>query len=179
MKTALLVIDVQNGIITDFQAHAGDQVIARIGNLLSRARAAHAPVIYVQHDGEPGHPLVTGSRGWRIDERIAPLDDDPIIRKRFCNSFHETSLQQTLEQAGISHLIITGCMTEYCVDTACRHATTLGYDVTLVSDGHTTIGNDLLTATQIIEHHNRILQGFQSGPHGIRVQATREINFGP
>jgi nicotinamidase-related amidase len=72
---------------------------------------------------------------------------------------------------------VTGCMTEYCVDTACRHATTLGFDVTLVSDGHTTLDNDLLKAEQIIAHHNRTLNWFSSGKNTVTVKPTSEISF--
>jgi len=63
------------------------------------------------------------------------------------------------------------------IDTACRHATTLGFDVTLVSDGHTTIDNDSLKAEQIIAHHNRALNGFNSGNHMVNVKPASEIDF--
>jgi nicotinamidase-related amidase len=177
MKTALLVIDVQVGIIDHFQAYNRDQVLGNINDLLTRARAARVPVIYVRHDGGKGDPLEAHTDGWEIHRRVAPVEGEPIVDKRSCNSFYETPLQTMLEEFGISHLIVTGCQTEYCIDTACRHATTLGYDVTLIGDAHTTLDNDLLKAEQIIAHHNRALNWFNSGKHMVKVKPASEIAF--
>lgn len=177
MNTALLVIDVQIGIIDHFPSYNKDQVLANINDLLTKARAARVPVVYVRHDGGKGHPLEANTTGWPIHQRVAPVDSEPIVEKQSCSSFYETPLQAMLDKAGISHLIVTGCMTEYCVDTACRHATTLGFDVTLVSDGHTTIDNELLKAEQIIAHHNHALHGFSSGKNAVTVKPASEIDF--
>ncbi|HZF37915.1 MAG TPA: cysteine hydrolase family protein [Blastocatellia bacterium] len=177
MKTALLVIDVQVGIIDHFPSYNKDQVLKNINDLLTKARAARVPVIYLRHDGGKGHPLEAHTDGWPIHQRVAPVDGEPIVEKRSCSSFYETPLQAMLDEAGISHLIVTGCKTEYCIDTACRHATTLGYDVTLIGDAHTTIDNDLLKAGQIIAHHNLALNGFNSGKHTVTVKPASEIAF--
>jgi nicotinamidase-related amidase len=82
-----------------------------------------------------------------------------------------------LNEMQVARLVVTGCMTEYCVDTACRHATTLGFDVTLAGDAHTTIDSELLKAAQIIAHHNRALDGFSSGKNSVTVRSTGEIDF--
>src|SRR5215475_14179968 len=177
MNTALLVIDVQVGIIDHSPAYNKDQVLANINDLLTEARAAGVPVIYVRHDGGKGDSLEAHTAGWPIHQRVAPVDGEPIVDKQSCSSFYETPLQAMLNKAEVSHLIVTGCMTEYCIDTACRHATTLGFDVTLVSDGHTTIDNELLKAEQIIAHHNRALNGFSSGKHTVTVKPVSEIDF--
>jgi nicotinamidase-related amidase len=177
MKTALLVIDVQVGIIDHFPSYNKDQVLANINDLLTKARAARVLVIYIRHDGGKGDPLEANTEGWSIHPRIAPVDGEPIVDKRSCSSFYETPLQTMLDEAGVSHLIVTGCMTEYCIDTACRHATMLGYDVTLIGDAHTTIDNGLLKAEQIIAHHNRALNGFNSGKHTVAVKPASEIAF--
>ncbi len=177
MKTALLVIDVQVGIIDHFPSYNKDQVLAKINDLLTKARAARVPVIYLRHDGGKGDPLEANTAGWSIHQRIAPVEGEPIVEKRSCSSFYETPLRTMLDEAVVSHLIVTGAMTEYCIDTACRHATTLGFDVTLVGDAHTTIDNELLKAEQIIAHHNRALNGFNSGKHAVTVKPASEIAF--
>jgi len=177
MKTALLVIDVQVGIIDHFPSYNKDQVLANINDLLTKARAARVPIIYLRHDGGKGDPLEANTDGWSIHQRIAPVEGEPIVEKRSCSSFYETPLRTMLDEAGVSHLIVTGAMTEYCIDTACRHATTLGFDVTLVGDAHTTIDNEVLKAEQIIAHHNRALNGFNSGDHAVTVKPSSEIAF--
>lgn len=174
-STALLIIDVQVGIIEGFHAYRGREVLDQINSLRAKARSAGIPIIYVQHDGGPGHPLEPGSRAWEIHPAIKPHAEDLIIHKRASDSFFETGLQQELDARGIKHLIIAGCMTEYCVDTTSRRAVSLGYDVTLVSDAHTTIDNKLLTAAQIIAHHNALLDGFDAGSHAITVKPADEV----
>jgi nicotinamidase-related amidase len=176
MNTALLVIDVQVGII-DYPAYNTDQVLANINELITRARAAKIPVIYVRHDGGKGDPLELNTPGWQIHQHISPIDGDAIVDKKSCSSFYETPLQTRLHEAGISQLIVTGCQTEFCIDTACRHATTLGFDVILAGDAHTTIDNDLLKAAQIIAHHNYALNGFNSGKNTVTVKPASEIVF--
>jgi nicotinamidase-related amidase len=175
--TALLVIDVQVGIVEGFRAYRGKEVLEQINKLLSKARGAKVPIIYVQHDGGKGDPLEPGTSGWEIHPAIKPLDGDLIIHKRASDSFFETDLQRELEARAITRLIIAGCQTEYCVDTTSRRAITMGYDVTLVSDAHTTIDNQLLSAEQIIAHHNALLNGFDAGKHAITVKPADEVTI--
>jgi nicotinamidase-related amidase len=177
IDTALLVIDVQVGIIEGFNAYRGREVLEQINKLLAKARASNMPIIYVQHDGEKGHPLEVDSEGWQIHADIKPHEEDLIIRKRASDSFFETTLRDELEARGIRNLIVAGCMTEYCVDTTSRRAISMGYDVTLVSDAHTTVDNKLLTAAQIIGHHNALLDGFDAGSHMITVKPANEVTF--
>jgi nicotinamidase-related amidase len=86
-NSALLVIDVQVGIIDGLRAYKGHEVMTRISGLLTDARAAGVPVLYVQHDGEAGHPLEIGTLGWQIHPAIAPAYGEPVIRKKFSDSF--------------------------------------------------------------------------------------------
>ena len=180
--TALVVVDVQVGMFTASPpVFRGVQILAAIGQLLERARAASAPVIYVQHDGtEPDHPLRPGGPGWPIHPQIAPLPGDPVVRKRFSDSFQETELAHVLKTRGIKRLVLAGIQTDYCVDTTCRRAFSLGYGVTLAADAHTTWdgaafwkeSGDSISASQIIAHHNRVL-----GDGFARVLAAAEIRF--
>ena len=183
-KTALVVIDVQEGILPamarrreEETGKALDAVIWRIAALIKRARAAHVPVIYVQHEGGVGHRLEPGSAGFPIREEIAPRGGELIVGKRSCDSFHETVLGAELKKLGVERLVITGCMTQYCVDTSTRRAVSMGYDVTLVKDGHMTGDSGGLTFEQIIEHHNRLLNGFDAGEHKVEVIPAAEIQF--
>ncbi|HZS08952.1 MAG TPA: cysteine hydrolase family protein [Blastocatellia bacterium] len=174
--TALVIIDVQAGII-GLPVTRAAETLGRINLLLERARTAGTPVIYVQHDGPAGHPVEAGTAGWQIHAAIAPRPGEPVIHKRNCDSFFESALQSELARRNISHLVIAGCMTEYCVDTACRRAVSLGYDVTLAADAHTTADTEALTAAQIIRHHNALLEGFSAGGHSVSISPAHEISF--
>jgi nicotinamidase-related amidase len=159
--TALLVIDVQNGMFAeDDPVYQGAGLLATIGDLLAKARAAEVPVIYVQHNGGPGHPLEPGSEGWPIHPAIAPAAGEPVVGKATPDSFHETTLKAELDARGIAKLVVAGIQTECCVDTTCRRASSLGYQTTLVRDAHSTWDSRTLSAAQIIAHHNDALDGW-------------------
>jgi nicotinamidase-related amidase len=157
-QTALLVIDVQNGMFRHSeQPHDGAGLLTRISDLVARARAATVPVFFIQHDGGPGHPLEKPNDGWRVHPGTGYRDGDRIVEKRHCDAFQDTDLQDRLQQLNIETLIITGMMTQYCVDTSCRRAFSLGYKVILVQDAHSCFATPTLTGAQIIQHHNDIL----------------------
>jgi nicotinamidase-related amidase len=182
-KTALVVIDVQQGLGVDGPepAHEGPEVLRRIDSLLRKARDAGTPVIYVQHDGHESHPLAPGTPGWPIHPAVAPLAGEPVVRKRACDAFYETSLQDELIARGVTHLVVSGCVTEDCIDTTCRSALSHGFDVTLVGDAHTTWDWDWhdppLSAAQIIAHHNTNLGHLIHPDHAIVVKRTAEVEF--
>jgi nicotinamidase-related amidase len=158
-RTALVVIDVQLGM---FDAPGqppvpdGERLLEKIEGLIGEAREAGAPVIYVQHC-EPEGPLEEGTERWKVHPRIAPLDGDPSVKKHTPDSFLDTTLREELESRDIGGLVLAGMQTEYCFDTTCRRAFSLGYDVTLVKDAHGTWDNDDLSAAQVIAHHNEVL----------------------
>ncbi len=174
-KSALLIIDVQVNVVKD--AYKRDQVLDTIHTLLSHARGSGTPVIYVQHESQEGDGLEAGTPGWEIHPAISPRQGEPVVQKRACDSFHQTSLQQELEKRGIDHLVVVGALTDYCVGTSVRRATTCGYDVTLVSDAHTTQDNEILTAEQVIAYHNTLLNGFRTESYTITVKPSSEITF--
>jgi nicotinamidase-related amidase len=183
-STALVVIDVQRGILdipglARKQAinQALDLTVLRIRALIERARAARLAVVYVQHDGGPGHRLEPNTAGWPIRPEIAPLPGEPIIHKQACDAFFETRLQEELAARNVKQLVIAGCMTEYCIDTTVRRAVSLGFDVLLAADGHTTADTRSLRFEQIIAHHNALLDGFDAGDHQVRVAPSPEISF--
>ncbi len=153
------------------------RVLPNITALLSQARSSAIPVFFIQHDGPKGHPLEAETPAWAIHPSILPRSGEPVIRKKASDSFFETRLAEELQRAEISHLIIAGAMTEYCVDTTCRRAVTLGYNVTLAADAHLTRDTPGLTAAQIIAHHNLVLDGFAAGSHSIKVTPAAEISF--
>lgn len=171
--TALVIIDVQRGMFKSplippvFQ---GERLLQRIKKLLDWARASRLPVFYVQHCGGAGHPLEEGSEGWRIYPSIAPQPGEVVIQKRYSDCFQETNLKHELDSRGIRKLVVAGIQSDFCVDTACRRAFSSGYEVTLVADAHSTWDDKVLTAEQIITHHNAVLgNGF------VTLQTTEQI----
>jgi len=159
-KTALLVIDVQRAMFENYgPVYQGEQVIQRICGLLSRAREAGAPVIFVQHCTGSG-PFKPDTPGWRIHPALTPEASEVVVQKRTPNSFKDTTLEAEIKRAAAGTLVITGMQTEFCVDTTCRAAFDRGYKVVLAEDAHTTFDTPLLSAKLIVAHHNNVLGEF-------------------
>lgn len=157
-STVLMIVDVQVGMyVEDNPVANGDELLTTLCQLIAQARETGIPIIYIQHDGGKNDLLEPNKPGWPIHPVIAPEEDDIIIRKRHPDSFQGTNLQRELEINHISRIVLAGIQTEYCVDTTCRRAYSLGYDVTLVLDGHSTWDSEHLQASQIIAHHNEVL----------------------
>jgi len=170
MTTALLIIDVQQALCSgEYEAFESQRVIDRINLVSRKARAVSAPVIIVQHESEGG-PLDYGAEGWELAKGLEALPTDTYIRKKATDSFHQTELHSVLQARGIKRLVICGLQSEFCVDTTTRRALALGYPVVLVSDGHSTMDNSVLSAAQISAHHNETLANITS--FGPRVDAV-------
>ena len=174
--TALVIIDVQTGLVSGANpVYQLDALLENISTLIARARSTGTPIIYVQ-DNDVDE---IGSPGWQIHPTIAPEPGDLLIRKPETDAFYGTTLQHELVVRGLSHLIVVGCKSEVCVDATCRKAIDLGYQVTRVSDAHSTTDIAVLTAPQIIAYHNYILQMVWSDEHGkvvdVSVKPTSDI----
>jgi nicotinamidase-related amidase len=177
MTTALLIIDVQHALCSgEYEAFEAKRVIDRINVVSGMARKVGAPVVVIQHEADGG-PFKYASPGWQLAEGLLVLPTDIFVRKRATDSFHNTELQSVLQARGVTHLVICGIQSEFCVDTTTRRALALGYPVTLVSDGHSTMDNGVLTAAQISAHHNVTLANITSFGPRVRAVPASEVRF--
>src|SRR3954452_3997034 len=108
-NTALLVIDVQNGVLAD--AHERGAVLANIADLVARARREGAPVIWLQHSDEQ---LVRGGEDWRIVAELSPGDAEPLVEKHYGDAFEATDLETVLAGLGVGRLVVAGAQTDAC-----------------------------------------------------------------
>jgi nicotinamidase-related amidase len=176
-NTALLVIDVQNGVVDG--AHERDAVVSRIGSLVQRARAADVPVIWVQHTDED---LPQGSAAWEYVPELQRADGEPLVGKSYGDSFEDTELERLLAERGVGHLVIAGAQTDQCIRSTLHGAFARGYDATLVGDAHTTVDHTRYgapTPQQVIAHTNLYWQ-YQAAPGraGVVVNADA-LEFQP
>ena len=177
MKTALLIIDVQHALCTGEEAAFEiDRVIDRINTIGAKARTAGAPVVLIQHEEEDG-PLQFGTDGWQLAQGLATGPGDLRVRKTTPDSFHRTDLQRLLQERDVTHLVVCGLQSDFCVDTTVRRALALGYPVTLAADAHSTIDNAALSAPQIIAHHNTTLGHMASFGPRVRVVPADEVGI--
>lgn len=179
MKSALLVIDLQRGLLeTAPPPFDLEATLDRINELARRARAADCPVIYIQHE-RPGSPLIHGQPAWHLHPRLTVADSDLRVRKSTPDSFLGTDLKRHLDALHVDQVVVTGYASEFCIDTTVRRAASLGYRVTLVADAHTTHDKAHAPAAQIRLHENATLPQITSFGPKIRAVASDEVSFGP
>ena len=159
MKQTLLIIDAQQELIDGNQEASPifnrEQLIRNINKVIGKSKQLGVPVIFVRDlDVAEGK-----GNGFQIHNEIKVPTEARVFDKSATNSFYNTGLLEHLKSQHIEHIVIMGCETQHCIDSAVRTATISGFDVTLVGDGHSTLGNDVLSAEQIIEHHNTTLHG--------------------
>ena len=174
-NTALMVIDVQNGVVEN--AHDRDKVIANIRSLVEKARASQVPVVWVQHSDEE---LAKDSDEWRYVPELVREDGEPLVHKHYGDSFEDTDLESVLAERGVGRLLVTGAQTDECVRSTLHGAFVRGPDTTLVGDAHTT--EDLSEwgappPDKVIDHTN-LYWRYHSGPgRTAGVVKTAEVEF--
>jgi nicotinamidase-related amidase len=161
-STALLVIDVQNGVMEE--AFNRDAVIANIASLVGKARAEQVPVLWVQHSDDTNLPL--SSPQWEYVAELPQGDGEPVVHKKFGDAFEATDLEERLAERGIGRLVVAGASSDACIRSTIHGAFTRGYDVTLVSDAHTT--GDLskwgAPTPELVVAHTNLYWSYTSAP---------------
>jgi nicotinamidase-related amidase len=181
MTSAPLVIDVRQALGSGpWAAFDTGRVLDRINPLIRAARAAGAPVVFVQHEEGEG-PMQFEADGWQLDARLdtdtGTDPGDPRMRKTACDAFHRTGLQTLLQERGVAELEVCGMQSGFCIDSTVRGALSHGYPVVLAANAHTTLDNGVLTAAQIGAHHNAALANLGSDGTRAAVKPTASVHF--
>ena len=122
------------------------RIIGNIQFAVEKARAQNIPVIWVQH---ADNDLVSGSPDWEWVPELLPAEGEVRIHKHFNSSFEQTTLEETLAGLGVSHIYLAGAATNWCIRATAYAALERGYDLTLVSDAHTTESMEFKDGTVI------------------------------
>ena len=174
-NTALVVIDVQNDVMTG--VHNRDGVIANIAILVAKARAEQVPVVWVQHSGDT---MPEGSDGWQYVAELTQQASEPVVRKRYADSFEDTDLEAVLAERKIGRLIVAGAQTDACIRSTLHGAIVRGYDATLVGDAHTT--EDLSewgapSPDKVIDHTNMYWAQHTAPGRNAGTVSTDSVDF--
>lgn len=160
-NTALLIVDVQNGVVDS--SHNRDEVIANINTLLAKARSEAVPVVWIQHSSDELKP---DSAPWQWVPELIREAAEPLVHKRYGDSFEDTELESVLAERGVGHVVVTGAQTDACIRSTLHGAVARGYDATLVGDAHTT---ENLTeygapAPELVISHTNMYWSWQEAP---------------
>ena len=154
-RKALLVIDMQKGSFTEATPRHNTEGVVQIINLLSATfRARSLPVLFIQHDGSTMNDFVPFTTEWELLDELKIDIDDIRIDKYANDVFYRSELQRKLNQLAVNELVITGCATDFCVESTIQSAISKDYSLTIIEDGHTTGNRPNLKAHQVIDHYN-------------------------
>jgi len=175
---ALLIIDMQKGSFTPksprFDANG---VVERINALAEKFRKNSLPVIFIQHDGSKENEFVPYSHDWELLSDLVVDSDDIFISKTANDVFYNSNLESKLKELGVNHVFITGCATDFCVESTVQSALAKDYNITIVSDGHTTADRPHIKAEKVIEHYNWVWQNMIPTKGKIKVIDFEKIEI--
>jgi nicotinamidase-related amidase len=170
-KTALVVIDLQKGIVALPTAHPVNDVVKRASELLDAFRSRGLPVVLVNvAGGAPGRAdqarnLAGLPADWAdLIPELKQQPDDHTVTKRTWGAFTNTGLDEHLKKLGVTQVVIAGVATSIGVESTARYANELGFNVTLAIDAMTDMNADA--------HTNSITRIF---PRLGETGTTREI----
>jgi len=176
-KQALLIVDVQNGVME--RAINSDSVLENINLLIGKARSSSRPVIWVQHASDN---LMRGSSRWELAGELNRESEDILIEKEYNSSFEETALEGILRDRGINEIILTGAQTNWCVRATAYGALERGFNLTLISDAHTTEPEkleegDAIDPKGIIDDLNTAMTWLRYPGRKCRTATAEEFQF--
>lgn len=176
-KPALLVVDVQNGVVSG--AHNREALVVNINMLVSKARAKDVPVIWVQHFNKH---MPVGSFAWELVPELLIDREDQRINKRFNSAFEETTLQEMLSERQTNEIVLVGAQTNWCIRATAYASLERGYNLTLISDAHTTETLELegglsISAELSIAEMNEVMSWVSYSGRKSRVLKAADYEF--
>ncbi|MFF2325127.1 MULTISPECIES: isochorismatase family protein [unclassified Streptomyces] len=149
-KTALVVVDLQKGIVSRPTAHPTAGVVANAVTLADAFRAKGLPVVLVRVTGGSPGRIEGGARSaaqppadWAdIVPELGPHEGDIVVTKQNWGAFHGTDLDLQLRRRGVTQVVLTGVATSIGVESTARFAHEHGYHVTVATDAVTDLDAD-------------------------------------
>lgn len=177
-KAALLVVDVQVGVMKE--AWEAERVIGAVARTVQAARAEGVPVVWVQHADDDDLP--TGSPAWQWVPALQPAATEALIHKQFNSAFENTALEATLAGLGVSHLVLAGASSNWCIRATAYAALERGYDLTLVADAHSTSAMEpedgpRIEAAAVVQELNVAMTWLRYPGRRNAVVATSQLRF--
>jgi nicotinamidase-related amidase len=161
MVDALVVIDVVKDIFElPVPLYEPDRFVARVSDLLARARSAGTVIVHVQPTGAAGTRYAPGAPGRAFHPQTGPFAGEVAVGKYHPDAFHGSTLAALLRDRGARGVAMCGFASDYCVDSTVRSGYAHGFEVTLAADAHTTTANAVLSAADTVAHHNCVLKRF-------------------
>ena len=175
-KKALLVIDMQKGcFIPETPRYDTNGVVKRINLLSEIFRRSNQSVFFIQHNGASANEFIPHTTQWELLDELEVESTDVFIDKYANDVFYNSNLEAKLKELNVDELLITGCATDFCVESTIQSAYTKDYNIIVVADGHTTGNRPHLKAEKVIEHYNWVWQNMIPTKGVIKVIGFEEL----
>jgi nicotinamidase-related amidase len=171
---AIIVVDMQVGLLNGPPKHDLHGVIQRVNLLTTMVREQSGKVVWVRHCGKAGDGFERYTKGWSLLPELSRDRNDLVIEKTLNDPFVRTSLSETLERIGPDRILVVGWATDACVDATIRSAISSDYHVVAVSDGHTVSDRPHLDAATVIRHHNCVWSDLITN-RSVRIMTTSQL----
>lgn len=176
-RSALVVVDAQVGVLESIWD--SKRIVGNIDALVRKARNSGTPVLWIQHSDQE---LKYGSAAWELTPNFNPAPSESVIHKRYNSSFAETDLEIKLKQLGVKRIVLAGAATNWCLRATAYSAMDRGYDLVIVSDGHSTTNLEssqgrVIPAADIIEEFNSVMRWISAPNVRVDVKSTGEVTF--
>lgn len=171
---AMLVVDMQTGLLKGAPKHDLPGVMERINRLSANVRSNSGKVIFIRHCGSNGDDFEPQTPGWQFLPELRRDPADIVVRKSLNDPFAGTDLQLQLKGIGPDRLFITGWATDLCVDSTVRSAVENHYNVVVVADGHTLSDRPHLDAVSVIRHHHWVWSNLITR-RSVKIAAADEL----
>lgn len=175
-NSVLVIVDMQVAVV--IEAWDSQRVISNVVTAVHKARSGGVPVIWIQHADDQ---LPLGSPGWEWASGLTPNPDESVISKKFASAFEQTDLDQSLEDNKASHIVLAGAATNICVRATAYGALDRGYDLTLISDAHTTgtieLNGTTIDAVVIINDLNAVMSWIKYPGRINKAIPTSDVDF--
>ncbi len=170
---AMIVVDMQVGLLAGAPKHDLPGVIGRINRLAAMVRARSGKLIWIRHCGQGGD-FARGQPGWAFLPEMDRRQADIVVEKTLNDPFAGTGLQTTLAAINPDRVLVAGWATDFCVDATVRSSVSHNYNVVVASDGHTLNDRPHLDAATVIRHHNWVWSNLITRRY-IRLASTAEL----
>ena len=151
MAQALIVIDIQEGLVKDNPFDTKNFII-NTKAIIQHFRDQNIEVIFIRHSEDEGL-LAMGSDNWQVYHELKPQENEKIFNKYYNSIFKDTELKEYLNRKNITDLTFVGMQVEFCIDTSVKVGFEYGYKITIVEDAISTFDNIHLSADQILSFY--------------------------
>lgn len=151
MAQALIVIDIQEGLVKDNPFDTKNFII-NTKAIIQHFRDQNIEVIFIRHSEDEGL-LAMGSDNWQVYHELKPQENEKIFNKYYNSIFKDTELKEYLNRKNITDLTFVGMQVEFCIDTSVKVGFEYGYKITIVEDAISTFDNEHLPADKILSFY--------------------------